>query len=67
MHFELNNIDANDQKTITTAINQLMYDVGTGIPGQVGRKVCVFFRPAETDDREILKIRYGNGCSASVS
>jgi hypothetical protein len=44
-----------------------MFDVGTPIPGQPGRQICVLFRPAKTGDQEVIKIRYGNGCSASVS
>ena len=44
-----------------------MFDVGTPIPGQIGRQVCIYFRAAEPGDSEILKIQYGNGCSASVS
>ncbi len=60
-------IDANDRTTITNAMNQLMFAVGTPIEGQTNRQACVFFRPAQTGDKEILKIKYGNGCSASVS
>jgi hypothetical protein len=48
-------------------MNQLMFAVGTPIEGQTNRQACVFFRPAQTGDKEILKIKYGNGCSASVS
>jgi hypothetical protein len=44
-----------------------MYDIGTPIPGQQGRQACVYFRAPEVNDREILKIQYGSGCSASVS
>ncbi|CAF4864307.1 unnamed protein product [Rotaria sp. Silwood1] len=58
--------DANDRNTITKAMNKLMYDVGTPVPDQTTRKVCVFFRPAQTGDKEVLKIQYGNGCSASI-
>jgi hypothetical protein len=60
-------IDANDRTTITNAMNQLMYAVGTPIPGNTTRTICVYFRPAVSGDKEILKIKYGNGCSASVS
>ncbi len=60
-------IDQNERQTITNAMNQLMYDVGTPVPGQEGRQLCVYFRPAQASDREVLKIQYGNGCSASVS
>ncbi len=48
-------------------MNQLMYDVGTPIPGQQGRQACVFFRPAQIGDTDMIKIQYGNGCSATVS
>jgi hypothetical protein len=48
-------------------MNQLMYDVGTAIPNETGRQVCIFFRPSQAGDKEILKILYGTGCSASVS
>jgi hypothetical protein len=56
-----------DRNTIINAMNHLMFDVGTPIQGQDGRQSCVIFRPARTGDKEILKIRYGNGCSANVS
>jgi len=58
--------DATDQATIRSAMNQLMFEVGTQITGQTNRQACVYFRPAQTGDKEILKIKYGNGCSASV-
>lgn len=48
-------------------MNQLMFDVGTAVPGQQSRQACVLFRPAQPTDKEVLKIQYGNGCSASVS
>lgn len=48
-------------------MNQLMYDVGTAIPNESARQVCVFFRPAQVGDPEVLKIQYGTGCSATVS
>jgi hypothetical protein len=48
-------------------MNTLMFDTGTPIPGQPGREVCVFFRPAQPGDQQILYVKYGNGCSASVS
>jgi hypothetical protein len=60
-------IDANDQTTIKNAMNQLMFAVGTPIEGQANRQACVFFRPAQEGDKEVLKIQYGNGCSANVS
>ncbi len=60
-------IDANDQTTIKNAMNQLMFAVGTPIEGQANRHACVFFRPAQEGDPEVLKIQYGNGCSATVS
>ena len=60
-------IDANDQATIKTAMNTLMYAVGTPIEGQSNRQACVYFRPANDGDAEVLKIKYGNGCSANVS
>ncbi|CAF2623708.1 unnamed protein product [Rotaria sp. Silwood2] len=58
--------DANDRTTIKNAMNKLMFDVGTSVPGQIARQTCVVFRPAQTDDKEILKIQYGNGCSATI-
>jgi hypothetical protein len=60
-------IDTNDRNTIINAMNQLMFDVGTPIPGQVARQTCVYFRPSQSTDKEVVKIQYGNGCSASVS
>jgi len=48
-------------------MNTLMFDTGTPIPGQPGRQVCVFFRPVQPGDQQILYVKYGNGCSASVS
>jgi hypothetical protein len=48
-------------------MNQLMFAVGTPISGETNRQACVYFRPAQTGDSEVLKIKYGNGCSASVS
>jgi hypothetical protein len=60
-------IDTNDRTTIIKAMNQLMFDVGTPIPGQSVRQVCVYFRPSQSTDKEVVKIQYGNGCSASVS
>jgi len=58
--------NANDQQTITIAMNRLMFDVATSIPDQTSRKVCVLFRPAQSSDQQVLKIQYGNGCSSSV-
>ncbi|CAF1971514.1 unnamed protein product [Rotaria magnacalcarata] len=58
--------NANDRKTITDAMNKLMYDVGTPQVNGTGRTACVFFRPSQNGDKEILKIQYGNGCSAHV-
>jgi len=61
-------IDTNDRNTIINAMNQLMFDVGTPIPGQVARQTCVYFRPSQSTDKEVVKIQYGTGgCSASVS
>ena len=48
-------------------MNKLMFDVGTPQVNGTGRTACVFFRGAQTGDKEILKIQYGNGCSAHVS
>ena len=48
-------------------MNLLMFNVGTTIPGQTARQVCVFFRQSQPTDTEVLEIKYGNGCSASVS
>jgi len=56
----------NDQKTITDAMQKLMYDVGTPTPGAVTRKVCIYFRPRQPTDTSYFKIQYGNGCSAHV-
>ncbi|CAF0729251.1 unnamed protein product [Adineta steineri] len=64
--YDISAITTNDRTTIINAMNQLMYDVGTPIPGNLARQVCVFFRPAEATDKEVLKILYGNGCSASI-
>jgi hypothetical protein len=48
-------------------MNQLMFDVGTPVAGLTMRQTCVFFRLPQPGDKEILKIKYGNGCSATVS
>jgi len=58
--------NAKDQKTITDAMNTLMYAVGTPIPNSQERKACVFFRPRQSTDKVFFKIQYGNGCSAHV-
>jgi astacin len=58
--------NANDQKTITDAMNKLMYDVGTPIANSQQRTACVFFRPRQSTDKNYFKIQYGNGCSAHV-
>ena len=59
--------DAADRKKIFDAINQLMYDVGSPIPGHAARQICVEFRPAVSSDTEVVRIQYGQGCSAAVS
>jgi hypothetical protein len=48
-------------------MNKLMFDVGTPQANGTGRTACVFFRPSQAGDKEILKVQYGNGCSAHVS
>lgn len=48
-------------------MGNLMFETGTPLSGQLARQVCVFFRPAQAGDRQVLKLQYGNGCSASVS
>jgi hypothetical protein len=58
--------NVNDRNQITNAMNILMFAVGTPIAGSTQRTACVFFRPAQAADKEVLKIQYGNGCSASV-
>jgi hypothetical protein len=60
-------LDTQDRDKILNSMYQLMFDVGTPIPSQVGRQTCIYFRAAEPGDSEILKIQYGDGCSASVS
>ena len=60
-------LDTNDRQLITTAMNQLMFDVGTPVANQSSRQACVFFRPSVASDPEVLKIQYGTGCSATVS
>lgn len=52
---------------IMDAIYQLMFDVGAPIAGHAARRICVEFRAAVPSDTEVLKIQYGQGCSASVS
>lgn len=47
-------------------MDHLMYDVGTPITGQISRYICVYFRPAQSTDTDVLKIQYGNGCNAMV-
>jgi hypothetical protein len=45
----------------------LMHVTGTYIPGQTKRKACFTFRPAlPNETKNILKINYGTGCSATV-
>jgi len=58
--------NANDRKTITDAMNTLMYAVGTPIAGSNQRNACIFFRPRQSTDKTYFKIQYGNGCSAHV-
>jgi hypothetical protein len=58
--------NANDQKTITDAMNTLMYTVGTPIADSQQRTACIFFRPRQSTDKSFFKIQYGNGCSAHV-
>ena len=60
-------LDAADRKMIMDAIYQLMFDVGAPITGHAARRICVEFRAAVPSDTEVLKIQYGQGCSASVS
>jgi hypothetical protein len=57
---------AKDQKTITDAMNTLMFAVGTPIPNSEQRNACVYFRPRQSTDKNFFKIQYGNGCSAHV-
>ena len=59
-------LDSKDQQTITTAMNTLMYAVGTPISGSTQRTACVYFRPRTSTDKVYLKVQYGNGCSANV-
>jgi len=58
--------NTNDQKTITDAMQTLMFAVGSPIAGSQNRKACVHFRPRESTDKTFFKIQYGNGCSANV-
>jgi len=58
--------NAKDQKTITDAMQTLMYAVGTPKPNSQERSACVFFRPRQATDKIYFKIQYGNGCSAHV-
>jgi hypothetical protein len=58
--------NAKDQKTITDAMNKLMFDVGTPKPDSADRTACVWFRPRQSTDKTYFKIQYGNGCSAHV-
>jgi hypothetical protein len=58
--------NANDQKTITDAMQKLMFDVATPVPGANSRKACIYFRPRQATDTTYFKIQYGNGCSAHV-
>jgi len=55
-----------DQKTITDAMQTLMFAVGTPIANSQQRTACVFFRPRQATDKTYFKIQYGNGCSAHV-
>jgi hypothetical protein len=57
---------AADRKTITDAMQTLMYAVGTPIANSNQRNACVYFRPREASDTSYFKIQYGNGCSAIV-
>ena len=51
---------------IVQAMETLMYAVGTPIPGEMTRKMCVQFRPRQRGDRTFFGIGYGSGCSATV-
>lgn len=58
--------DAVDQKTITDAMNTLMFAVATPTADATQRQACVLFRPRQAADKIYLKVVYGNGCSANV-
>jgi len=58
--------DAKDQKTITDAMQTLMYDVATPKANTAERTACIYFRPRQSTDKVYFKIQYGNGCSANV-
>jgi hypothetical protein len=57
---------AADQKTITDAMQTLMYAVATPKANTQERTACVFFRPRTSTDKVYFKIQYGTGCSANV-
>jgi len=58
--------DAKDQKTITDAMQKLMYDVATPTNTSNQRTACIYFRPRQATDKVFFKIQYGTGCSAHV-
>jgi len=58
--------DIEDQKTITEAMQTLMYGVATPKAGTTERSACVYFRPRVSTDPVYFKIQYGTGCSAHV-
>jgi len=58
--------NAQNQKTITDAMQTLMYAVATPKPNTQERTACVYFRPRQATDKVFVKIAYGNGCSAHV-
>jgi hypothetical protein len=66
-HYFFSKTDANDRKTITDAMDMLMFDVGTPIPNSEQRSACVYFRPRQSTDQIYFKIQYGDGCSSNVS
>lgn len=54
------------REMIVEAMQILMYAVANSVEGDTKRKACVYFRPREQGDKKILRITYGNGCSATV-
>lgn len=59
-------VASTNQNIIRNAMQRMMYDVGTPIPGQTSRRTCVYFRPKQSQDRSYVRVIYGDGCSGTV-
>jgi hypothetical protein len=59
-------IDQADRDMILSIMQQLLYETGVVYEGTTQRTGCISFREREENDKDFLRIRYGNGCSCTV-